>query len=67
MPLYEYFCYGCGDRSEVVESYEERQKDHFCTKCEHTGPLKRLFPDSFSVKYNCGGFHNTDYNKSERK
>ena len=63
MPIFEYYCYGCRDRTEIIESYDKSQEDHFCTKCKHGGKLKRLFPDSFSVQYKGSGFHNTDYKK----
>lgn len=36
MPVYEFKCVTCGHVFEVMGSYQEREKQHTCPKCQST-------------------------------
>ena len=57
MPLYEYQCTACGERSEILQRVSDSQYTH-CPKCG--GAVKKLF-SSPSIQFKGSGFYKTDY------
>jgi len=57
LPLYEYACTQCGQRSEKIQKFS----DPPLTKCEHCGgKLKRLV-SSPAIQFKGSGWYVTDY------
>ena|SRR5215212_2071182 len=57
MPLYEYQCTQCGERSEVLQKMSEPPRSH-CPKCG--GDVKKLH-SSPAIQFKGSGFYKTDY------
>lgn len=63
MPIYEYECYKCGERFEVVQKITDKPLTT-CRKC--SGTLRKvLSPAGFVLKGS--GWHITDYPSEARK
>ena len=58
MPTYSYRCADCGHKFDVRQGINEA-KLTVCGEC--SGALKRLVGAGSMVKFNCGGFYDTDY------
>jgi len=58
MPTYDYKCKVCGDIREIVHSIHDSPQIK-CPICLNI--TSRIITKAPSVKYNCTGFHNTDY------
>ena len=62
MPLYEYQCQSCGERSEILQKLSDPPTTH-CPTCG--GEMKKLF-SSPAIQFKGSGFYKTDYGaKSE--
>ena len=60
MPLYEYQCRSCGQRTEVLQSFSDAPR----TVCEACGgELKKLI-SAPAVQFKGSGWYVTDYAKS---
>jgi putative FmdB family regulatory protein len=59
MPLYEYLCTNCGDRTEVLQRLGAAPPSH-CPHCG--GPLERLI-SAPSLQFKGTGWYVTDYAK----
>ena len=49
MPLYEWSCINCGYKHEVIEKFEDADKEHFCPFCQ-THRMTRQFPNKVNFK-----------------
>jgi len=65
MPLYEYQCTQCNERSEILQKFSGPPYAH-CPKCG--GEVKKLH-SSPAIQFKGSGFYKTDYatKKSEPK
>jgi len=63
MPIYEYQCNDCHERSEMIQSFSEAPLTH-CTKCG--GTLRKLI-SSPAVHFKGSGFYKTDYASAASK
>jgi putative FmdB family regulatory protein len=68
MPLYEYQCRDCNERSEVLQNLSDPPYTH-CEKCG--GEMKKLH-SAPAIQFKGSGFYKTDYasgssSKSETK
>lgn len=62
MPIYEYQCEGCGDRSETMQ----RMTDPPLTTCEQCGGSLKKLISAPSFQFKGSGWYVTDYaNKSK--
>lgn len=54
MPIYEYYCNGCGKTFEVIEKYDPQKNHHVCQKCLEDGKdrlsTKKISLSNFIVK-----------------
>jgi putative FmdB family regulatory protein len=57
MPLYEYECLKCGERSEILQKLSDPPFTH-CPKCG--GEVKKLL-SSPAIQFKGSGFYKTDY------
>ncbi|HKO00404.1 MAG TPA: FmdB family zinc ribbon protein [Thermoanaerobaculia bacterium] len=57
MPLYEYKCDQCGERSEILQSFQDPPHTQ-CPKCG--GTVKKLF-SAPAIQFKGSGFYKTDY------
>jgi putative FmdB family regulatory protein len=57
MPLYEYQCQSCGERSEILQKLNDPPYTH-CPKC--AGEMKKLV-SSPAIQFKGSGFYKTDY------
>jgi putative FmdB family regulatory protein len=57
MPLYEYLCEACGDRSEILQRMSDPPATH-CPKCG--GAVKKLH-SAPAIQFKGSGFYKTDY------
>jgi putative FmdB family regulatory protein len=57
MPLYEYQCLACGERSEILQRLSDPPSAH-CPKCG--GDVKKLISSS-AIQFKGSGFYKTDY------
>ena len=57
MPLYEYQCTKCGERTEILQRFSDPPYAH-CPKCG--GEVKKLF-SSPAIQFKGSGFYKTDY------
>ena len=57
MPLYEYQCTLCGERTEILRRASDPPYAH-CPKCG--GAVKKLF-SSPAIQFKGSGFYKTDY------
>lgn len=59
MPLYEYLCESCGERTEILQRFSDLP-EVACPKCD--APMRRL-PSAPSIQFKGSGFYLTDYAK----
>lgn len=59
MPLYEYLCESCGERTEILQRFNDLP-EVACPKCG--APMRRL-PSAPSIQFKGSGFYLTDYAK----
>jgi len=57
MPLYEYECRACGERTEILQKVSDPTSSH-CPKCG--SEMKRLI-SSPAIQFKGSGFYKTDY------
>jgi putative FmdB family regulatory protein len=57
MPLYEYQCTACNERSEVLQKFSDPPHSH-CSKCG--GEMKKLH-SAPAIQFKGSGFYKTDY------
>lgn len=57
MPLYEYQCTQCGERTEILQKISDPPYTH-CPKCG--GAVKKLL-SSPAIQFKGSGFYKTDY------
>ncbi len=57
MPLYEYQCTKCGERTEILQKISDPPYSH-CPKCG--GDMKKLL-SSPAIQFKGSGFYKTDY------
>ena len=57
MPLYEYQCTVCGERTEILQRVSDPPYTH-CPKCG--GAVKKLI-SSPAIQFKGSGFYKTDY------
>jgi putative FmdB family regulatory protein len=57
MPLYEYQCTQCSDRTEVLQNFSDPPQA-VCAKCG--GEMKKLF-SAPAIQFKGSGFYKTDY------
>ena len=57
MPLYEYQCTKCGERTEILQQLSDPPSTH-CPKCG--GAVKKLI-SSPAIQFKGSGFYKTDY------
>ena len=57
MPLYEYQCMACNERSEILQKISDPPYSH-CPKCG--GEMKKLI-SSPAIQFKGSGFYKTDY------
>jgi len=61
MPLYEYQCLQCNEKTEVIRKFSDPPLDERCPKCG--GPIKKLI-SSPAIQFKGKGWYVTDYAKS---
>jgi putative FmdB family regulatory protein len=61
MPLYEYQCTKCGQRTEILQRVSDPPYTH-CPKCG--GEMKKLI-SSPAIQFKGSGFYKTDYASSK--
>ncbi len=59
MPLYEYVCESCGERTEMLQRFGDL-REVVCPACG--GPMRKL-PSAPSIQFKGSGFYLTDYAK----
>lgn len=59
MPLYEYLCESCGERTEILQRFNDLPEVD-CPKC---GARMRRLPSAPSIQFKGSGFYLTDYAK----
>ena len=59
MPLYEYLCETCGERTEILQRFNDLP-EVACPKC---GAAMRRLPSAPSIQFKGSGFYLTDYAK----
>lgn len=57
MPLYEYQCTSCGERTEIIQKLSDPPYQH-CPKCG--GEMKKLL-SAPAIQFKGSGFYKTDY------
>ena len=57
MPLYEYQCTKCGERTEIIQKMSDPPYTH-CPKCG--GEMKKLLSPP-AIQFKGSGFYKTDY------
>jgi putative FmdB family regulatory protein len=60
MPLYEYQCQECGEKTEVVQRFDDAPLT-ICASCG--GALKKLI-SAPAIQFKGSGFYLTDYGRS---
>lgn len=60
MPLYEYLCSSCKQRTEIIQNMSDAPRT-VCPKCG--GELKKLF-SAPAIQFKGSGFYKTDYASS---
>ncbi len=63
MPLYEYQCQECGEKTEVIQRFADDPYT-ICSSCG--GELKKLI-SAPAIKFKGSGFYVTDYGKGNGK
>ena len=59
MPLYEYLCESCGERTEILQRFGDLS-EIVCPSCG--APMRKL-PSAPSIQFKGSGFYLTDYAK----
>ena len=59
MPLYEYLCESCGERTEMLRRFGD-STEVVCPSC---GAAMRKLPSAPSIQFKGSGFYLTDYAK----
>lgn len=59
MPLYEYLCESCGERTEILQRFNDLPE----VACPQCGALMRRLPSAPSFQFKGSGFYLTDYAK----
>lgn len=61
MPLYEYLCDACGERTEFLQTLKEKKKK----KCPLCGKMKlqRQLGTGIGARFKGRGFYETDYKR----
>lgn len=44
MPIYEYICWGCNERQEIIRKYEQRNRAVYCQFCKGKAELVASVP-----------------------
>ncbi|HEY0143166.1 MAG TPA: FmdB family zinc ribbon protein [Thermoanaerobaculia bacterium] len=57
MPIYEYQCTQCNERTEVIQNFSDPPQSE-CARCG--GEVKKLF-SSPAIQFKGSGFYKTDY------
>ena len=60
MPLYEYLCESCGERTEMLRRFGD-STEVVCPSC---GAAMRKLPSAPAIQFKGSGFYQTDYKKS---
>ncbi|MDQ3618718.1 MAG: FmdB family transcriptional regulator [Actinomycetota bacterium] len=63
MPIYEYACTACGERTEAKQSFDDPPLDR-CPVCG--GPLRKLY-SPVGIVFKGSGFYSTDGRSSKSK
>jgi len=63
MPIYEYQCTKCNDRTEVIQKFSDPPQA-VCAKCG--GEMKKLF-SAPAIQFKGSGFYKTDYASASSK
>ena len=63
MPIYEYQCTQCNDRTEIIQKFTDPPYA-VCTKCG--GDVKKLM-SAPAIQFKGSGFYKTDYASSSSK
>ena len=63
MPLYEYECQSCKERTEIIQKISDPPYTH-CPKCG--GDVRKLI-SSPAIQFKGSGFYKTDYPSSSSK
>jgi putative FmdB family regulatory protein len=54
MPIFEYYCDGCGKTFEMLEKYDRDKNHHHCSKCFKDGKdslaVKKISASNFIMK-----------------
>jgi putative FmdB family regulatory protein len=64
MPIYEYECTSCGDKTEILQSINAEPLT-YCSACGQDSLKKVIAPTSFILKGS--GWYVTDYPSEDRK
>lgn len=59
MPLYEYLCESCGERTEILQRFNDLPE----VVCANCGAAMRRLPSAPSIQFKGSGFYLTDYAK----
>lgn len=59
MPLYEYLCESCGERTEILQRFNDLPE----VACPACGATMRRLPSAPSIQFKGSGFYLTDYAK----
>ena len=65
MPIYEYQCRSCGERTEFIQRASEAHKSD-CPQCGETDSLKKLI-SSPAIQFKGSGWYLTDYSDKGKK
>ena len=57
MPLYEYQCAACGERTEILQ----KVSDPFTSQCPKCGAEMKRMISSPAIQFKGSGFYKTDY------
>ncbi len=60
MPLYEYLCTGCGERTEVLRGFNQPP----LTECPRCGGLLTKLASAPALQFKGSGFYLTDYGRA---
>ena len=65
MPIYEYECRSCGERTEFIQRASEAPKSD-CPQCGEAESLKKLI-SSPAIQFKGSGWYLTDYSDKGKK
>ena len=63
MALYEYECPKCGNKEEIIKSFNDFDKPELCEKCKTE--MKRLISSEGLLRFKGNGYYQTDYVKGK--